>query len=73
MVKDVIYHGNKTGRPGSVARKGVYMGINGENETANKVGQFLTGILVIGIIGLWLAAAILGPLAIIKYCWGYLF
>ena len=46
--------------------------MNEENEAAKKAGQFLTGIIIIGIVGLWLAAAVLGPLAIIKLCWGYL-
>ena len=72
MVKDVIYHGNKTGRPGSVARKGV-LTMKDEKSAMQKTTEALTGLFVIAIVGLWLAAAVLGPLAIIKYCWGYLF
>jgi len=44
-----------------------------EKSAMQKTTEALTGLFVIAIVGLWLAAAALGPLAIIKYCWGYLF
>jgi hypothetical protein len=37
-----------------------------------KVSDVLLGILVVGVGAIWAAAAILGPIALIKFCWGYL-
>ena len=50
-----------------------FLTMNEDKGAMQRATEFFTGMFVVVIVGLWLAAAVLGPLAIVKYCWGYLF
>ncbi len=41
-------------------------------QSGNKLGNVLAGFLIVIVGALWAAAAIIGPLALIKFCWGFL-